>query len=409
MADLGNYNDKLIQDDETQQQNGASNTVTPTAGTSGVVTGAQGSGASTAGVGAGGTGGWTNIQAYLGANKADNGAAGLLNDKAQGQYDKENTALQTQASDAKTQAEGEANKINEAKDNSKQWVNQAANAYDWSGNHGDPYKQNVGKLQTALNGQYQGPQNFAYGTSADFQKTQSALGDNSAFSNYMNDIYKNKAGGQLSAGQGALQTQLDVNNQNLADARANLLKQYSGFGDIVNNTAKDTDAAIQTAKTLYGNNQQGLKTFLQNMGNDYQTQIDKAEADARAAYQNEYKTGKSGLANAANDANYLAWREANEINVGGLPNMSYWGNDLTWDQLQQEKDAGGQKSSYGVSELQNLIDRQNRNASALDNFYTTQDAKYANTADEQERNWNTIMDILNNTGDRKKQGFAVRG
>lgn len=394
MASLGDYSDKLIQDDQQNpQQGGISNTITPSAGTSGVVTGGNGSGESTAGIGAGGTGGWTNIQSYLNANKGDNGSSALLNDTAGGQYDKENQALQTQASDAKTQAESQSSKINDASANSKQWVNQAANAYDWNGNNGDPYKQNVGKLQSALNDQYSGPNNFAYGTSADFQKAGSALGDDSSFSNYMNDIYKNKAGGQLTSGQGALQTQLDVNNQNLADARKNLLTKYSGFGDTVNNTVNDTDAAIQGAKTNYGNSQQGLKTSLQNLGNDYQTQISGAENDARSAYNNAY----------SNDKN-VPWLVSQSRNGTGDITGEQWDTKTIKDLV----DTKNANSKYWNQHLQSNDPYIKSYDDAINNFYNSQDAKYANTADEQERSWNTLMDILGNT-DRKQQGFQVRG
>ena len=394
MALLGNYDDKLMQDDQQDQgQAQTQNTVTPTAGTSGVVSGAQGSGVSTAGVGAGGTGGWTNIQAYLGANKNDNGAAGLLQNKAQDQYDTENQNLQTQAGDVKTQAEGEANKINEAKDNSKQWVNQAANAYSWSGQQTDPYNQNVGKLKSAINDQYKGPENFAYQKSADFQRTGSALGDNGAFSNYMNDIYKDKAGGQLTSGQGALQTQLDVNNQNLADARKNLLTQYSGFDDNMKNTVNATDAAIQKAKTDYGSNQAGLKDYLGNMGNDYDTQIGQAEADARSGYNTAYAVDRN-----------TPWLLSQTRNGTGDITGEDWGTTSIKDLV----DTKNANQKYWSQHLQTNDPIIKQYEGAINNFYSSQDAKYANTADEQERNWNTIMDILGKS-DRKAQGFQVRG
>jgi hypothetical protein len=45
----------------------------------------------------------------------------------------------------------------------------------------------------------------------------------------------------------------------------------------------------------------------------------------------------------------------------------------------------------------------------LDNFYGQQDQQYANTADQEERFYNTIQDFLNSDAERKKQGFNVRG
>lgn len=421
MADLGNYQDKLLQDDPNQQQTQASN-VTPTAGTSGVISGgSNASGVSTAGVGAGGTGGWTNIQAYLGANKGDNGSATALSDKANTQYDNEKNNLNSKASETKTQAQSQANKITDAQNNSKEWVSSASKAYNYNGQQNDDYNNQTQKLRSALYDQYGGPSNFAYETSADFQRTGSALKDNSAFNNYMNDIYKDKAGGTLTSGQGALQTQLDVNNQNLADARKNLLSRYSGFGDEVNNVVKDTDAAIQSAKSSYGNRQQALQSSLYGMANDYETNQAKAEADARAGYQNTLNTGSSGRDNALLASGFSA--TPGHFESYGVPVKT----GLTWNELARENQFGneakaapltGESSRYGNyrymgrnpngqqmwNDLTNYFDT---SAGALNSFYADQDAKYANTADEEKRGWNTIMDILNNSS-RKNQGFQVR-
>lgn len=434
MADLGNYQDKLLQDDPNEQQTQASN-VTPTAGTSGVISGgSNASGVSTAGVGAGGTGGWTNIQAYLGANKGDNGSATALSDKANTQYDNEKNNLNTKASETKTQAQSQANKITDAQNNSKEWVSSAAKAYDYGGQQNDDYNNQTQKLRSALYDQYGGPSSFAYETSADFQRTGSALKDNSAFNNYMNDIYKDKAGGTLTSGQGALQTQLDVNNQNLADARKNLLSRYSGFGDEVNNVVKDTDTAIQSAKSSYGNNQQNLKSYLGNLANDYDSQQAQAEAAARAGYNQDYTTGQSGMGNTWNGLWYdnAKSRGASDLGIGG--------NNLTWEAIQRERNFADQGAKMGSVSGNNVVDSVkkdygylagnsldprvssdpvlnrtfgtaknnfDRNQSALAQFYADQDAKYSNTADSEKRNWNTIMDILNNSA-RKNQGFQVR-
>lgn len=394
MADLGNYNDKLLQDEEQQQGAGLTNTANPVAGTSGVVSGTQGSGVSTAGVGSGGTGGWTNIQAYLNANKSDNGSSNLLSDKAGGQYDKEIGNLNTQAGEAKTQAQSEANKIKDANDNSKTWVNQAANAYSWSGPQSQNYKDSIGKVQGALTGQYQGPNNFAYTQSGDFQKSGAALKDDPSFSNYMNDIYKEKAGGQLTSGQGALQTQLDVNNQGLADARKALLEKYAGFQGLSDAAVADTDAAINKARTDYGNNQEALRFNLQNMANDYDTQIGQAEADARAGYNTAYSTDKN-----------TPWLVSQTRNGTGDVTGEQWETRTIKDLV----DAKNANQKYWNQHLQTNDPLFRGYEDAINNFYSTQDSKYANTGDEQERNWNAIMDILGNTANRKEQGFKVRG
>jgi len=424
MADLGSYGSKLIDDEGGM---GAGEGENPSAqqqssGTSGVVSGGpQGSGVSTAGVGAGGTGGWTNIQSYLGANKGDNGSSNLLQNKAQGQYDNENTALQTQAGETKSKAQGEADKIKDANDNSKQWVNQSANAYSWSGNQNDAYKGNVGKLQGALNDKYQGPENFAYQKSADFQKTGSALGDNGAFNNYMNDIYKDKAGGQLSSGMGALQTQLDVNNQNLADARKSMLGKYAGFDNNINAAVSDSDKAIQAAKTNYGNNQTALRDNLQNMGTQYDSDLSKAESAAKAGYNKDYTSG-SGISTYGKNIKD-SWGQNHGTDnaavlapsVNQIVNEGLMSDNLSWSDINRlnGKDwtGGSQFSSARTiteNEMNDFNNQVGKGKDSLNNFYSEQDNKYKDTGDSEKKNWNTIMDILNNS-DRKQQGFQVRG
>lgn len=409
MADLGNYQDKLIQDDE-QNQNSQSANVTPTAGTSGVISGAASGGVSTAGVGAGGTGGWTNIQAYLNANKSDNGSAQVLSDKAHTQYDSEANKLQTSANETKSQAESQANKVKDAQDNSKQWINQAANAYNYNGQQNDEYNTQTQKVKSALYDPYAGPQNFAYQTSGDFQNTRSALGDSNSFNAFMNNLYKDKAGGTLTSGQGALQTQLDVNNQALVDTRQNLLNKYAGFDDVVNKTVTDTDAAIQGAKTSYGNNQEGLKTSLNNFSNEYSTLQAQSENAARDAYNSAFNSdsgkqivGIGGITNSSiaakgpwNTYSNATWKDINSL-ASPLVTSDMWDNAY---------DLGYEGQLQNV--LSNAQGSYDSNKSGLNDFYTQQDQKYANTGDFEKRNWNTIMDILKNSA-RKQQGFQVRG
>lgn len=98
------------------------------------------------------------------------------------------------------------------------------------------------------------------------------------------------------------------------------------------------------------------------------------------------------------------------------------GSNLTWQELAREqelKDLGARDTNqpfYNPWELSSghavtaaRANRLNENAGTLQNFYTAQDQKYAGTADTQKRNYNALLDFLSNSGDRKKQGFAVRG
>jgi hypothetical protein len=95
------------------------------------------------------------------------------------------------------------------------------------------------------------------------------------------------------------------------------------------------------------------------------------------------------------------------------------GRNLTWEELNREQGMpakgfwGGGGDYIAVSNPnsnnQYLADRFKDNGSALNSFYTQQDTKYANTADTDERAYNTIQDFLNSGKTKKTQGFKVRG
>jgi len=417
MADLGYYDDKLLKDDPNAQ--GGSQTQSPgqslgSAGTSGVVS-SGGAQSNTAGVGAGGQGSWTNIQAYLKANKNDTGSAQSLENKVGGVLGQEKMKLDQSASDTVNQANSQAKTYDDAKANTKEWINKAANAYSWDNQHGDDYRNTVNKVKNLQTQAYQGPQNFTYANSADMSRATDAINNDDAYKNYLTDMYKERTGGQLNAGQAALQNQFDVNNENLAATRGKLATQLAGFDTTRNEAVKNADASIQTAKNQYGNAQAGYNDYLGSLANEYDSSINQQEIDARKAYQNTFTTDKSGMATKYMDPGWNAFNEAESIGPGKYYNQDrarnygYWGDDLTYEQLQKEKDhSANQTSSYGFSGIQSLINAQNRNASALNKFYGEQDEKYGMTADEDERKYNTLSEILGSLN-KKEKGFKVRG
>jgi hypothetical protein len=414
--------DKLQQDQQGQAAQGnqpLADAATPLIGGGGSdVASAQQGAASSAGVGAGGTGGWTNIQSYLKANSGDTGSADALQSKVGGQFDSEKSAITTESDKLKSEAEKTAAPISEAEKSANDWLNEGSKAYDWEGKHGDAYSQNVGKLKGALSAEYTGPKAYAYGISDKTQNYGSTLGNDEAFNQFVGDMYAERAGGKLSTGGRALQTQLDVNNENLVNTRQKLLGDYSGLGDYVNKTTTETDAALGEAEKQFRVKQNSLRDYLSNTANTTNTTIAQQEADARAAYNKDYTGGQSGRSGEGYWANHLptyardmagAAEARNMLNSQGLSAA-----DLTWAQLQKEQELGNvfggkiadMRSWDNNVELPANILADNR--AALDQFYAQSDQKYANTADAEERKFNMLQEILGGT-DKKAQGFKVRG
>lgn len=420
MADLGYYDDKLLKDGQPGQDQ-ANQTAQNGVGTSGVVTGGQGSQtlAQQSGVGAGGTGGWTNIQSYLNANKKDTGSAQALESKIGSTLQGEQNKLNSEVDKTVQQANETAKTYDNAKNDTKQWVNQAANAYSWEGQHGQDYGNNVNKIKGLMTQQYQGPQSFSYATSQDYNRGKDALSNDQGFRSYLGDIYRERSKSPMTSGQLALQNQFDTNNENLAKTRTSLLDRMAGFDSTKDEAIKRADSGIQSAQNKFRNDQSSYNDYLMNLQNEYDTQIADLESGARNEYQNTFKTDKSGK-----DA--LQWGA--QVTDGAIGNVNQisderyrylmdrnaYAGDMTFEQLQNEQNL--KNSIYGgadgawtqYAELQPFQQKWDRNRNALSDFYKQQDDKYSMTADAEERNYNTLSEILG-LQNKKEKGFKVRG
>ena len=372
---------------------------------------------SQAGVGAGGGGGWTNIQAYLGANKNDSGSSQALNKEVSSQFNKERDAYTQDSAKYTQDAEKQLGESKVTTDQAGEMVKQGAANYDWGGQHKTGYQDNVSKVQGFLGGEYKGPKSYEYGFGADTQKYGNALKDNSGFDGLMNKVYSKNANSPLTSGQFQLQKQLDVNNQNLVDTRSNLNNAYSGLEQDRDKVVTDTTNKLGDHEQDFRTSQNALATYLGVQSNNYEKQVGDLEAAAKAGYQHSYANDQTGRMNAVQTSGVAAdpaWYDARGV----------WGSNLTPEQLQKEQNlynAGGykaqQRGSYyyidnvpnGDTAWQVLRDQFAGNRSHLNQFYGDQDAKYANTADEQERSFNTIQDFLKSDAKRKEQGFKVRG
>lgn len=415
--------DKLLkeQDPNQQQQADGQPGAVVSSGQPGAIGGDQsaivGQSAGNGAVGAGGLGAWTNIQSYISANKNDTGSSKMLQDKVGKQFESDKAQMQSAADKTKSEAQQAASTVSEAQKNASTWLDQAGQAYRYP-NKGDvimekvsnpdatapqqSYSDIVGRFQGALEGEYNGPRSFDYGLSNDTQKYAQSLQDRDGFNQFMGNLYQERAGGPLSTGSRALQQQLDVNNESLVGTREKLLQDYAGLGSLRDQTVTDTTKALADAEQQYRVGQNSLRDFVGNTANELESTIGQKESEARANYETARGTGSGRAAATWGDDLSDPTRSglANRYNEAGLLS-----GDLTWDQLQKEQDLFG-----------NLIDTASfsaplisANRDALNSWYSQQDAKYADTADAEERKWNALQDILRSSADRKKQGFSVRG
>jgi len=400
-----------------------------------------GSGVSTAGTKAGGTGGWTNIQAYLNANKQDTGSAQTLQSKVGSEFDKEKSNLQNKATETANQAVSQADTIKKASDTAQQYIDQAGQAYNWGGQQNDQYNTAKSTLSNAIRSEYQGPKNFQYGLGNQSQQYASALGSNEAFDQFMGDIYQQNAGGKLSSGGRELQKQLDVNNSALADTKNKLLSQWSGLNQFRDQTIADTDKKIRDAEQGYRVNQSALKDYLSNRAGTLESDIAKQESDAKKEYETLLAEGPDKNKEYADYYNkYKIYAPPTDLNVGdvwgqdksarglidhaqrgylGAGNVvnGHWDKDTinsaidsgNWgevDKAYKERTAaqGGDPSRASYEDIKDFF-KPYIGAREYDNSLNK---KYSNTADKEERQFNFLSDLLG-LAKTKEQGFKVRG
>lgn len=290
MAFLG-QDDKQLQDQAQQASQGAggSSSATPlTGGTQSAIGGGSGAGSSASSTlpasqsasASGGGDGWTNIQNYLTANQGQTGSANALSQAAGGAFDREKGSFDQDSGNAKSQAQAQvAGQMGQ--DQASQLLQDATNTYSY-GAPNATYQSDISQLQGALGASYQGPKDFSRGMGAEAQNYGSNLGSDQGFNAIMNALYNQSSGGQMSSGSKALQQQLDNNNDALKSTRGSLTSQYSGLQNYEQQGAKDTNSAIQSAQTQFGQNVSGLRGSLTSSAAKDQAAINQRVSDANA-------------------------------------------------------------------------------------------------------------------------------
>ncbi len=330
MADFIQSNALIDDEDKKKQQDISGGSVDQLngTGTSGVVSGGpQGDNAlPTSG---GNSQPWTNIQAYLGANKDNNSSSKLLSDNVgagldseQKRYDKESSDVSNQG---KTKADDSTNIVNQFQPNLDQSANGAGNA-DYAG-----------KAKSFLGSEF-GVKPFTFATEGKTADSYNNLKNDNTFYNQQNDMYKKATGGQLSSGQGSLQTKLDTNNENLANMRSNILKKYTGITDDTATNVQKVNTDLNGYQTTYDTNKASLdgstrsnNSTFSNQSNDYQNQINGINSERQNTLnQFYYRDDKGNILPTMNYTDLINQKYNDRINP---IQTSKTGNDNKWNYI----------------------------------------------------------------------------
>lgn len=226
--------------------------------------------------GTGGSNAWTNIQNYLQANAGNTNSSKFLSDNASKVIGDESQNLTSQAKSASDQGQAQVDS-QVGTDQASKLISDAAKA----GQGSDPWNSTVSKIQGNLNSSYTAPSNFSYGPSSNFQSLSNGLNNDTQFQQYMDSLYNQNAGGEMTQGQQALQQQIDLDPTAAAALKGARSQAQSGVNDFntnLTNTTANANTALANDQTLFGQNQQGLKDYLNTSGATDQTDLNNLVA-----------------------------------------------------------------------------------------------------------------------------------
>ena len=231
--------------------------------------------------GTGGNNQWTNIQSYLGANQGQNSQrANAIGQAGQSILDKEKSAFTAKKDETIGAAKKAAEPVTSlGTDKASQLIQQAAQ----SGQGSEQYTQAVNPLKQAYTAQYSGPTSFAYGKSADYTNLAKQAGDEQQFKNFLSQFDRNAQGGrELSTGQKALQSQLDVVNPELEAKRQAIADAAKSVGSEIDTGAQDVGSELSGIQNQFQTGKQSLMDLFAKQKTSSKADIDKAANDLNA-------------------------------------------------------------------------------------------------------------------------------
>ncbi len=360
MATLVDDKDKLLQGTEGQQGLGGAQGGPPSLGGSGesaFAGGAGGGGGVAAPKGSGGQAGqWTNIQAYLNANKGNTSSSKLVEDVGS-KIGAEKSAFNSQASEAKSKADAEAEKTNVGQDQASKLIEDASKQQRGS----DPYNAATGQLKSAVNATYEGPQDFTYARDAKNMEAGQQLGDDQQFGGLMENLYRgavNKTGNTMGRGALSLQKQLDLDPEAAAAIgaqRSKALENYAGLNADYETLVPQTSQAVKAAQGRFGSQQKSLVDFLTGAEGQNLSEIDGAvqkHNDLQTQHMQGNQDWKRELSDGFSDYNQLydAWDYAENFDATE-------GNFMDWANSSRDVDQGpgGYSSDGGPTRYQTAL------------------------------------------------------
>lgn len=321
----------------------------------------------------GSSNGWTNIQSYIAANNKDTGSSQRLQSSVQPAFAAEKTGIDTDADKFKSAEKNTFDSLNIDPNQMSDIVNQQKEkawkplwntASDEARRKAD-YDQNARWVNKHLTSDWQPNTQWDHTISEGTQRIGTTLQNDGAFKRYLESLDEKVVGRPLTTGQHALQAQFNTSNPDLRETRSKLLKDYAGLGEHIGNRQKEVADYTKGLGTTFRTNQTTNRDYVNNMGTKAEQDQALAEANARAAYQNDF---------------------------GELLRL--------YDSLQN---FGGRP--YGAAP----VDVQGQ-SSPFNRWYGAQDLKHRNTGDDQKRDWNIVADFLGLAEPRKTRGtFSVRG
>jgi hypothetical protein len=288
----------FLADDDKQKKDGADDASngqsqvdqsTQTGSGGGIVSGSGGSG--DAAGGSGSNSGWTNIQAYLNANKGNTATADSLKQDVGNTFNQERGQFDTQANDTKQKAQSQVDSHNMGTDQASKLIEQAGQNYS-AGRTSQPYTDAVTQLKTQYADPWGGPTSLNYNMGAPAKNYGEGLKDDTKFDAIKNALYNKAAGGQISAGQLALQRQLDTNNDAVNSARSELTNQYGDLNKYITDNTGATNDALKSYQDQYKTHADTLKNYLTGSEEMRKQAIDKAASDQNnqiEAFSNWFK------------------------------------------------------------------------------------------------------------------------